>query len=84
MLELGTMYPCGLNDRLQHAGNVSHSCVRSNSRRNSEITLDQLRNLYNGGQSHGDLHRLRTTLHSAWLPNLHKLFDECERLIVAK
>ena len=105
MLELGTMYPYGLNDRLQHAGNVLHSYVRSrnnvfnlfkrhqrrkrshgrrsNSRRNSEITLDQLRNLYNGGQSHGDLHRLRTTLHSARLPNLHKLFDECERLIVA-
>ena len=56
---------------------------RSNSRRNSEITLDQLRNLYNGGQSHGGLHRLRTTLHSARLSNLHKLFDECERLIVA-
>ena len=105
MLELGTMYPYGLNDRLQHAGDVLHSYVRSrsnvfnlfkrhqrrkrshgrrsNSRRNSEITLDQLRNLYNGGQSHGGLHRLRTTLHSAWLPNLHKLFDECERLIVA-
>ena len=67
MLELGTMYPYGLNDRLQHVGNVSNSCVRSrnnvfnlfnrhqrrkrshgrrsNSRRNSEITLDQLRNL---------------------------------------
>ena len=105
MLELGTMYPYGLNDRLQHVGNVSHSYVRSrnnvfnlfnrhqrrkrshgrrsNSRRNSEITLDQLRNLYNGGQSHGGLHRLRTTLHSARLSNLHKLFDECERLIVA-
>ena len=105
MLELGTMYPYGLNDRLQHVGNVSNSCVRSrnnvfnlfnrhqrrkrshgrrsNSRRNSEITLDQLRNLYNGGQSHGGLHRLRTTLHSARLSNLHKLFDECERLIVA-
>ena len=99
MLELGTMYPYGLNDRLQHVGNVSHSYVRSrnnvfnlfnrhqrrkrshgrrsNSRRNSEITLDQLRNLCNGGQSHGGLHRLRTTLHSARLPNLHKLFDEC-------
>ena len=101
----GTMYPYGLNDRLQHVGNVSHSYVRSrnnvfnlfnrhqrckwshgwrsNSRRNSEITLDQLRNLYNGGQSHGGLHRLRTTLHSARLSNLHKLLDECERLIVA-
>ena len=33
---------------------------RSNSRCNSEITLDQLRNLYNGGQGHGDLHLLRT------------------------
>ena len=75
MLELGTMYPYGLNDRLQHVGNVSQSYVRSrnnvfnlfnrhqrhkrshgrrsNSRRNSEITLDQLRNLYNGGRSHG-------------------------------
>ena len=29
MLELGTMYPYGLNDRLQHVGNVSHSYVRS-------------------------------------------------------
>ena len=27
MLELGTMYPYGLNDRLQHVGNVSHSYV---------------------------------------------------------
>ena len=93
------MYPYGLNDRLQHVGNVSHCYVRSrnnvfnlfnrhqrrkrshgrrsNSRRNSEITLDQLRNLYNGGQGHG------TTLHSARLSNLHKLFAECERLIVA-
>ena len=105
MLELGTMYPYGLNDRLQHVGNVSNSCVRSrnnvfnlfnrhqrrkrshgrrsNSRRNLEITLDQLHNVYNGGQSHGSLHRLRTTLHSSWLSNLHKLFDECEQLIVA-
>ena len=56
---------------------------RSNSRRNLEITLDQLHNVYNGGQSHGSLHRLRTTLHSSWLSNLHKLFDECEQLIVA-
>ena len=105
MLELGTMYPYGLNDCLQHVENVSHSYVqsrnnvfnlfnchqrrkrshgrRSNSRRNLEITLDQLHNLYNGGQSHGSLHRLRTTLHSSWLSNLHKLFDECEQLIVA-
>ena len=74
MLELGTMYPYGLIDCLQHVGNVFHSYVRSrnnvfdlfnhhqrrkrshgrrsNSRRNSEITLDQLRDLYNGGQSH--------------------------------
>ena len=29
MLELGTMYPYGLNDRLQHVGNVLHSSVRS-------------------------------------------------------
>ena len=29
MLELGTLYPYGLNDRLQHVGNVSHSSVRS-------------------------------------------------------
>ena len=100
MLELGTMYPYGLNDRLQHVGNVSHSYVRSrnnvfnlfnrhqrrkrshgrrsNSRRNSEITLD-----HNGGQGHGGLHRLRATLHSARSPNLHKLFHECEQLIVA-
>ena len=27
MLELGTMYPYGLNDCLQHVGNVSHSYV---------------------------------------------------------
>ncbi|CAH3166575.1 unnamed protein product [Porites lobata] len=83
MLELGTMYPYGLNDRLQHVGNVSHSYVRSrnnvfnlfnrhqrrkrshgrrsNSRRNSEITFDHLRNLYNGGQSRGGLHRTDST-----------------------
>ena len=99
------MYPYGLNDRLQHVGNVSHSSVRSrnnvfnlfyrqkrrnrshghqsNSSRTSEITLDLLRNLYNGGQGHGNLHRLLTTLHSTRLPNLHKLFTECEQLIVA-
>ena len=29
MLEVGTMYPYRLNDRLQHVGNVSHSSVRS-------------------------------------------------------
>ena len=105
MLELGTMYPYGLNDHLHHVGNVSHSYVRSrnnvfnlfsrhqcrkrsqgrqsNSRRNLEITLDQLPNLYNGGQGHGGLHHLHATLHSARLPNLHKLFHECEQLIVA-
>ena len=106
MLELGTMYPYGLNDRLQHIGNVSHSSVhsrnnvfnlfhrqqcrnqshghRSNSSRTSEFTLDLLHNyLYNGGQGHGNLHRLLTTLHSARLPNSHKLFTECEQLIVA-
>ena len=99
------MYPYGLNDRLQHVGNVSHSSVRSrtnvlnlfnthksrkrshghrsNYSRTSEITLDLLRNLHNGGQGHGSLHRLLTTLHSARLPNLHKLFNECDQLIVA-
>ena len=73
MLELGTMYPYGLNDSLQHVGNVSHSSVRSrnnvfnlfnrhqrrkrshgrrsNSSHNSEITLDQLRNLYSRQRS---------------------------------
>ena len=56
---------------------------RSNSSRTSEIILDLLHNLYNGGQGHGNLHRLLTTLHSARLPNLHKLFTECEQLIVA-
>ena len=103
MLEVGTMYPYGLNDLLQHVGNVSHSSSRnnvfnlfyrhqrrkrshehrSNSSHTSEITLDLLRNLYNGGQGHGNLHRLLTALHSARLPNLHKLFTECEQLIVA-
>ena len=29
MLELATVYPYGLNDRLQHVGNVSHSNLRS-------------------------------------------------------
>ena len=29
MLELAILYPYGLNDRLQHVGNVSHSNVRS-------------------------------------------------------
>ena len=69
MLELATMYPYGLNDRLQHVGNISNSSFQSginvfnlfnrhtrrkrshgrrrNSRRTSEFTLDQLRNLYN-------------------------------------
>ena len=50
---------------------------------NSEIALDLLRNLYNGGQGHRNLHRLLTSLHSARLPNLHPLFTECEQLIVA-
>ena len=99
------MYPYGLNDRLQHVGNVSHSSVRSrnnvfnlfhrhqcrkrshghrsNSSRTSEITLDLFRNLYNGGQGHGNLHRLLTSLHSARLPTLNNLFTECEQLIVA-
>ena len=36
MLELGTMYPYGLNDRLQHVGNVSQSSVRS---RNNVLNL---------------------------------------------
>ena len=83
-VELGTIYvpiSYGLNDRLQHVGNVSHSSMRS---RNNVFTLDQLHNLYcSGGQGHGGLHRLLTTLHSAWLPNLRKLFNECEQLIVA-
>ena len=51
--------------------------------RTSEITLDLLRNLYNGGQGHGSLHRPLTTLHSASLPNLHKLLNECDQLIAA-
>ena len=45
--------------------------------------MDLLRNLYNGGQGHDGLHRLLTTLHSAKLPDLHKLFNECDQLIVA-
>ena len=104
MLELGTMYPYGLNDRLQHIGNISHSSVRSrnmfhlfnrhqrrkwshghqsNSSCTSEITSDLLHNLYNRGQGHGTLHHHLTTLHGARLPNLHKLFNECEQLMVA-
>ena len=47
-----------LFNRHQHR-KQSHG-PRSNSRRNSEITLNQPRNLYNGGQGHGRLHRLRT------------------------
>ena len=35
-----------------------------------------------GGQDHGGLHLL-TTLHSARLPNLHKIFNKCDQLIVA-
>ena len=103
MLELATVYPYGLNDRLQHVGNISNSSFQSginvfnlfnrhtrrkrshghrrNSRRTSEFTLDQLRNLYNGG--HGGLHRLLTTLYSTRLPNLHKVFNECQQLIAA-
>ena len=44
----------------QQRRNRSHG-HRSNSSRTSEITLDLLRNLYNGGQGHGNLHRLLTT-----------------------
>ena len=101
MLELATVYPYGLNDRLQHVGNISNSSFQSginvfnlfnrhtrrkrshgrrrNSRRTFEFTLDQLRNLYNGG--HGGLHRLLTTFYSTRLPNLHKVFNECQQLI---
>ena len=103
MLELATIYPYGLNDRLQHVGNISNPNVRSNTnvlnlfnhhkrrkrshgrRRNSrhttEITLEQLRNLYNG---HGGLHRLLTTLYSIRLPNLHKIYKECQQLIAVR
>ena len=49
-----------------------------NSRRTSEFTLDQL---YNGG--HGGLHHLLTTLYSTQLPNLRKVFDECQQLMAA-
>ena len=45
--------------------------------------MDRLRNLYNGRQGDGSLHRLLTTLHSAKLPDLHKLFNEFDQLIVA-
>ena len=37
--------------------------------------------VYNGG--HGGLHRLLTTLYSTRLPNLHKVFNECQQLIAA-
>ena len=81
------MYPYGLNDRLQHVGNVSHSPVRSRNvfnlfnRHQCRKRSHGHRTTYNGGLSHGSLHRLLTTLHSARLPNLHKLFNECEQLI---
>ena len=82
MLELATVYPLhpyGLNDRLQHVGNISNSNFlsgininlfnrhkrrkrshgrRRNSRHTSEFTLDQLRNLYNGGHENGKCARL--------------------------
>ena len=82
MLEHGTMYPYGLNDRLQPVGNVSHSSVHS---RNNVLNLfnGHHSSLYNGGQGHGSLNRLLTTLHSARLRTLHKLFNECDQLIVA-
>ena len=100
MLELATVYPYGLNDRLQHVGNISSSNVHSNinvfnlfnrhkrrkrshgrrrnNRRSAEITLEQLRHFYDSG--HGGLHLLLTTLHSTCLPNLHKLYNDCEKL----
>ena len=51
------------------------------ARRNGEITLKQLHNLYNNGR--GGLHQQLTTLHSTRLPNLHKLHYECKQLRTA-
>ena len=54
---------------------------RQHSRRNGEITLQQLHNLYNNDC--GGLHQLLTTLHSTRLPNLHELHNECQQLRTA-
>ena len=99
MLELDSMIACNTLETFSHSSVRSRNIVfnlfnrhqrrkrshvrRSNFNPNSEITLDQLRNLYSGGQGHGGLYRLLTTLHSDRLPNLHKQFNECEQLIVA-
>ena len=51
---------------------------RRNRRRTTEITLEQLRNLYDNG--HGGLDRLLTTLRSTRLPSLRKLYNDCQKL----
>ena len=51
MLELGTMYPYGLNDRLQHVGNVSHSSVRSRHNVFNLFHRQQRRNRSHGHRS---------------------------------
>ena len=48
MLELGTMYPYELSDRLQQVGNVSHSFVRSRNNVFNLLNRHQRRN-----RSHG-------------------------------
>ena len=50
MLEVGTMYPYGLNDCLQHVENVSHSYVQSrnnaiNGAMDGEVTPDATKHI---------------------------------------
>ena len=50
-LELGTIYPYGLNDHLQHIGNVSHSSVRSRNNVLNLFNRHQCRKRSHGHQS---------------------------------
>ena len=67
MLELGTMYPYGLNDRLKHVGNISHSFVRSRNNVFNLFHRQQRRN-----RSHGHRSNSRCTLEIT-LDLLHNL-----------
>ena len=68
-----------LSNRRHKRRKRSHG-KRRNSRHTSELTLNQLRNLYGG---HGGLRHLLTTFYSTRRANLHKLFNECKQLIGA-
>ena len=56
MLELGTMYPYGLNDRLQHVRNVSHCYVRSRNNVFNLFNRHQRRKRSHGRRSNSRHH----------------------------